>query len=104
MFTITDHRGFHMKFANGYSVSVQWGTGNYCERRSYVSGSYDAPARDRNWSSPTAEVAVFDPAGEFTRVPNAGIDWNDDVAGWVNADDVATLITAVAAIPAPVPA
>jgi len=30
MFRITEGRGFQMTFANGWTVSVQWGAGNYC--------------------------------------------------------------------------
>ena len=30
MFKITEGKGFHMTFANGWTVSVQWGSGNYC--------------------------------------------------------------------------
>jgi hypothetical protein len=30
-FKITGGKGFHMTFANGYTVSVQFGGGNYCD-------------------------------------------------------------------------
>lgn len=29
MFRITESKGFHMQFANGWTVSVQFGPGNY---------------------------------------------------------------------------
>ena len=33
MFAITRGKGFHLTFANGWTVSVQWGNGNYCSNR-----------------------------------------------------------------------
>ena len=42
MFKVTGDKGFHIKFHNGYEISVQFGHGNYC----------DSKAR-------TCEVAVF---------------------------------------------
>ena len=31
MFKITEGKGFHITFANGYTVSVQFGPDNYCD-------------------------------------------------------------------------
>jgi len=31
MFKITNGKGFHITFKNGYTVSVQFGPGNYCQ-------------------------------------------------------------------------
>ena len=36
MFSISGNRGFQITFENGYTVSVQFGKGNYCE-------NYDIP-------------------------------------------------------------
>ena len=33
MSTITEGHGFHMKFANGWTISVQWGPWNYCDNK-----------------------------------------------------------------------
>jgi hypothetical protein len=33
MFKITDNKGFHLQFANGNTISVQFGHGNYCDNR-----------------------------------------------------------------------
>lgn len=71
-------RGFHMKFANGYTVSVQWGWGNYCDNR-------DMSPVDN--SCINAEVAVWRPDGSFVPLQNA-----DDVLGWLSADKVAQII------------
>jgi len=29
MFKVTEGKGFHMTFSNGWTISVQWGAGNY---------------------------------------------------------------------------
>jgi len=76
-------RGFHMTFDNGYTLSVQWGYGNYCENRHQ--------ARDE---SVTAEIAVIKPNGDFMRLEGEG----DDVVGWQTPDDVAQLMAYVAGL------
>lgn len=61
-FRITDGKGFHVTFENGYTVSVQFGPGNYA-------GNYNAPFRSAppkgGWESRTAETAVWGPDGEM---------------------------------------
>lgn len=69
--------GFQMIFENGYTISVQFGFGNYCENR--FAG---------NNKSINAEIAVFDKSGNFIKVD--GMD--DDVKGYCNADEVADYI------------
>ena len=32
MFIASYNKGFSMKFENGFEISVQWGTMNYCSR------------------------------------------------------------------------
>lgn len=79
-------KGYQMTFKNGYSISVQFGPGNYCERRN---AAYDAPAKalqnNESWRSETAEVAIFNPDGTF----------DGDVQGWLSTDEVADLIDTV---------
>ena len=31
--TACSNKGFRMTFPNGWTVSVQWGPGNYCEKK-----------------------------------------------------------------------
>ena len=55
MFSITDNKGFQISFNNGYTVSVQFGGGNYCSNR-------DLPMKDWGKSVPdsdTAETALM---------------------------------------------
>ncbi len=73
-------KGFQITLANGYSVSVQWGVGNYCDN--YSLAGYDKQAPD----SSTAETAIIKPDGSFLRYKE------DDVqARQTPADVVETL-------------
>lgn len=90
-FTITRSKGFWMEFPNGYSISVQWGPENYCERKSY---DYDAPRKAEHWTSDTAEIAVFKRSADGEDVMQR-IDQNDSVIGWLTAGEVAEWIARV---------
>jgi hypothetical protein len=86
MFDITMNKGFHMKFDNGFSVSVQWGSGNYCSNRaSSVKFGDPVPA------STTAEVAAFDPAGNLIHLSEG----DGFVMGYMSADRVLAFMNAV---------
>ena len=93
MLSITDHRGFHLTFSNGYTISVQWGPGNYCERRHE---HFDAPKSTHQWDSVNAEVAIWDADGKWAtrQLFNTLFDEDigDDVVGYLDADRVAALI------------
>lgn len=70
--------GFHVKFKNGVTASVQFGYGAYCERKNTV----DAPPQSKD-----AEVAAWDEKGAWITkalVPGSF----DDVIGHLNADQV----------------
>lgn len=84
-FKITSHKGFHLTFANGCTVSVQFGPGNY-------GSNYDAPFQGLEsveWKSQLAEVACWRERGGLV---NLG---SDTVAGYIDADRVGKLIEAV---------
>ena len=66
-----------MTFENGYTISVQFGFGNYCENK--FSGKN---------KSKDAEIAVFDSKDRFIQVE--GMD--DDVKGYCCADKIADYI------------
>lgn len=85
-FAITGGKGFHITFANGWTVSVQFGPGNYSEH-------YDAPFDDwKATPSKTAEIAAF-PAGkrEWHRFEN-----DDTVAGWKTPAEVLDFMVMIA--------
>ena len=63
-------KGFYMRFANGYEISVQFGQVNGCDE-----------------GETTAEVAVFEPEGQFVRLGE-----NDDVLFRVTPERVAEMI------------
>ena len=82
MFNITSHKGFHITFPNGWTVSVQWGPGNYCDARKSGLDAYDAPKRTDEWMSATAEIAAWD-------AKNNWYDFgNDTVKGHCSPDEV----------------
>jgi hypothetical protein len=56
-FRITGKKGFHVTFENGYTVSVQFGPGNYCDNHDLRIGRDDELAgRD---GSTNAECAAW---------------------------------------------
>lgn len=85
MFTSNYNRGFHMKFKNGLCVSVQWGMGSYCSRRS-MHGAFDADLKTPITESSDAEIAIWNDDGEWF---NFGY---DQVKGYIDADEVAQWI------------
>lgn len=83
MFKITGERGVHVRFANGYTLSVQWGPGNYCTHQHAPPGAQGFCGR---LGSEDAEVAIIDPNGKLVPLPLE--ESRDTVIGWQSADDV----------------
>ncbi len=98
MFRCQRNRGFQIVFANGYTVSVQFGGGNYCSRRYNDDGTsyenYDAwRTSSMEHSSPDAEVAIWHGKdGSFVDLDKTP----SDVFGHQTPDDVAKIIATVA--------
>ena len=88
-FVATRNKGFQMTFENGFRISVQWGVGNYCQRKD--DGDFDESMKTEFWESNSAEIAVFNKDREFITITN----YPDVVAGWFNTDKVAKVITVV---------
>lgn len=93
-FSVHGNKGINVTFENGWGVSVQWGPGNYCERKME---SYDAPMQAEFWQSADAEIAIFVPRDHPEKVkygflPLAG----DVVNGYTTPDVVASLFFMVA--------
>lgn len=84
--------GFQMTFANGYTVSVQWNYGCYCDNR------HEGFHGDTGRVASTAEVAFWHGSDGLIEIPGE----DDTVAGWKTADEVAAFITNVAAMAPPV--
>ena len=87
-FIATENKGFGMTFDNGFTISVQWGTMNYCEKKN-LGAEYKDEMKEPTWKSTTAEIAVFNDTGI---VP---VGDSDDVIGWCSTDEVAKVIVIV---------
>lgn len=91
MFSIFAGKGFSLEFDNGYTLSVQFGPGNYCaKRRAGLDEPGEVASNYESWRCGDAEVAVIRPDGSL--VPLEG---GDEVQGWVSVDRVADLIQLV---------
>ena len=84
-FVSTFNKGFNMTFENGIGISVQWGVGNYCDRKN--DGSYDESMKGEFWEATSAEIMI---TGNNGIVLGNG----DVVAGWLSTDKVADIIHA----------
>ena len=93
MFIGNKSKGFCMTFDNGFEISVQWGTMNYCSRKN--DGAWDESTKDTRWKSSTAEIAIFNNnvTDEDALSGKDMIVFADEtVKGWVNADLVAEIM------------
>jgi hypothetical protein len=63
MFRIIKGKGFHITFENGYTVSVQFGPGNYADN--YDMRIKDEDAKAGHIGSHTAECAVWSKNGSL---------------------------------------
>ena len=93
MFSSSGNSGFKLTFENGNTVSVQWGTANYCnpthpEGRS--AGWNASMTCEGVWESTTAEVAAWNARGDWD---NFG---GDQVEGWQSTAEVLEFISFVA--------
>ena len=101
-FVATRNKGYAMTFDNGFTISVQWGTENYCEKKHTTIHPTD-PMEHKRWDSLSAEIAVFDKEGEFISINGYTLESTDGtiknvddvVAGWLPTDKVAEVITIV---------
>jgi len=98
-FRITSGKGFQMTFANGYTISVQFGYGNYCDNcdeappTAFEYQQHNAMLGELG--SNTAELAVWDSNGEWVQM-----DEDQDVLGYVTPNYVAEIIAKVSSWPA----
>lgn len=86
---ITSGKGFHLKFSNGVTVSVQLGWGNYCANRDN-DAVRDYPTPPNECASPDAEVAIWCDEWKDWHTWGGGV--GDEVTGWVPADEVGDII------------
>ena len=89
MFRITQGKGFQIEFPNGYTVSVQWGIGNYCEHYGVRVGYKDCETKNRELGEQgckTAEVGWWKGHNQKDML----------VEGYCTPERVATIIVACA--------
>jgi hypothetical protein len=89
--TRVGYRGFRMGFANGYAISVQFGTPNYCAAN-HISGNSGlaASTKSEEWlhaTCPDAEIAIISPDGNFVPFKDGS-----DVRGHTPPDSLAEII------------
>jgi hypothetical protein len=87
MFRITDGKGFGVQFENGYTVSVQFGPGNYADHYDRRIGRDEVDCGREG--SMTAECAVINQKGELIEHPLCD---GDTVSGRNTAEQVLTLL------------
>lgn len=101
MFRITEHKGFQITFANGYTISCQFGYGNYCERK--FEGTVGIERDMHTVSSKNCEVAIWMDdgpfiTGEIIDAANIEVENDGQVAGYVSPEDVAKLIAYISSL------
>ena len=84
-FKISDQKGFQITYQNGYTVSVQFGGGNYCTNR-------DLPYGEEVPPSDTAETALMTKDG-FVEYQG------DDVQGYMSPSEVLQLMVYAESLP-----
>jgi hypothetical protein len=93
-FKITGGKGFHITFDNGYTVSVQFGPGNYCDNYNMdISTQSDEAGKI---GSTTAECAVWKDNGDLIAMPEWG---GDTVSNRSTPADVLRLLNWAASQP-----
>ena len=89
------HLGFHIPLENGWIVSVQFGTGNYCVNRDALHPDSSGKTRPFLEACPDAEVGVMDATKDERLCEPPG--WGGDpVLGWQGPAEVRVLIEWVA--------
>lgn len=88
MLRINDNKGFQITFDNGYTVSVQFGPGNYGTNYnlSFVENM------DKPMTATTAETALIAPDGSFVAYKD------DDVQGYQTVNDILALLNYAATL------
>ena len=88
MFRITHHRGFQIKFENGWTVSVQFGGGMYCQNYDLPIGSEE---KTQMLESEDAEIAAFGNDGHLLELSNG-----DSVKGHVGPNELLKFMNEIA--------
>ena len=98
-FTITNGSGFQLRLPNGWTVSVQFGAGNYGSNKD--AGYTDARGQSF-WEAGTAEIACLPTEGngkwyQFSNEPSS----RTDVRGYVNVPEFLEWLEVFKNLPSP---
>ena len=88
--SITGNKGFHIRFENGITISIQFGAANYCE---HYNGDIGSEIKKTKWESIDAEVGVWDENKKWYDFKNNSFGDSTHVVGYKSADEIADLIT-----------
>lgn len=87
-FKSASKKGFAITFENGWTISVQFGWGNYCDNQNHPDGwKYNDGSIVE---SANAEIAIWDENDKWFTFNN-----NDVVKGWCTPNEVAEWIDKV---------
>lgn len=90
---ITDGKGVHFTFANGITISIQIGGGNYGDNYNEPIGRFSQPDRYVLPPSSRAEIAIWGADGDMADI--AG----DMVRGYVPIEDVLRFVEFLRSLP-----
>jgi len=74
MFKATENKGFQITFNNGYTISVQFGKGNYCDNRLKNNNDFITSCKNAEvaiWSEinpEDMEIIAFQTAEEVAKI------------------------------------
>lgn len=89
-FNVVNDKGFQLTFSNGCTVSVMFGSGNYCEKRDYP--IHQSAGYLGSHSSANAEIAIWDKNDRW-------FDFGGDtIKGFVSPDKVAKVLELVSTL------
>jgi len=91
-FSITSGKGVQFTFPNKYTISIQWGAGNYCGEYPNLS-MLGLESRSDFWESNDAEIAIFANNDAWVtkiayRDISGGEEHCDDVIGYLGIKEV----------------
>ena len=107
MFKIYRGSGFHMKFENGYTISIQFGAGSYCQNHdrypdlnligtdniNNIMKEFDYKLG--NDGCIDAEIAIIKPDKELLKLPHS----KETVKGYLSTDEVLKWMNYCASLP-----
>lgn len=87
-FKTTLNKGFQMTFENGWTISVQFGFGNYCDNKNHPDG-FELGRKNPVVESSDAEIAIWD---KNNKLYNFG---SDEIKGFCSSNEVSGWIQKV---------